>query len=188
VVCRFGYMLMADPAAALAETHRVLRPGGRLSCAVIGAPEENPWSSIPGRVLVEAGHLPPARLQRLLVDAGLDEPQIEEVAATWTFSGEDDFWDFLERMAGAISMVLGRLDADEHAKVRADARGAARGRQRGDPRLLELSFGEVAFDGSVRRGACCSGAGWVRFNSRTGLRPAPHELDGPRSRAEARAD
>ena len=34
VLCRFGYMLMADPAAALAETRRVLRPGGRLALAV----------------------------------------------------------------------------------------------------------------------------------------------------------
>ena len=34
VLCRFGYMLMADPAAALAETRRVLRDGGRLSFAV----------------------------------------------------------------------------------------------------------------------------------------------------------
>jgi ubiquinone/menaquinone biosynthesis C-methylase UbiE len=30
VCCRFGYMLMADPAAALAETRRVLRDSGRL--------------------------------------------------------------------------------------------------------------------------------------------------------------
>jgi ubiquinone/menaquinone biosynthesis C-methylase UbiE len=29
IVCRFGYMLMADPAAALAESRRVLREGGR---------------------------------------------------------------------------------------------------------------------------------------------------------------
>jgi SAM-dependent methyltransferase len=29
VLCRFGYMLMADPEAALSETRRVLRPGGR---------------------------------------------------------------------------------------------------------------------------------------------------------------
>ena len=34
VLCRFGYMLMADPATALAETRRVLRPGGRLALAV----------------------------------------------------------------------------------------------------------------------------------------------------------
>lgn len=32
VLCRFGYMLMVDPAAALSETRRVLRTGGRL-CA-----------------------------------------------------------------------------------------------------------------------------------------------------------
>jgi len=30
VVCRFGYMLMADPGAALMETQRVLREGGAL--------------------------------------------------------------------------------------------------------------------------------------------------------------
>src|ERR1017187_3403714 len=29
VLCRWGYMLMADPATALSETRRVLRPGGR---------------------------------------------------------------------------------------------------------------------------------------------------------------
>src|SRR6516225_7380019 len=30
VVCRWGYMLMADPSAALTETRRVLRDGGPL--------------------------------------------------------------------------------------------------------------------------------------------------------------
>jgi SAM-dependent methyltransferase len=31
VLCRYGYMLMADPAAALRETHRVLPPGAPLA-------------------------------------------------------------------------------------------------------------------------------------------------------------
>ena len=48
VLCRWGYMLMADPAAALAETRRVLRPGGRLALAVWDALERNPWALAPG--------------------------------------------------------------------------------------------------------------------------------------------
>jgi ubiquinone/menaquinone biosynthesis C-methylase UbiE len=59
VLCRFGYMLMPDPAAAFAETRRVLCPGGRLALAVWGAPERNPWASIGFRLLVERGYMPP---------------------------------------------------------------------------------------------------------------------------------
>ncbi len=33
ILCRWGFMLVADPAAALAESRRVLRPGGRLQIA-----------------------------------------------------------------------------------------------------------------------------------------------------------
>ncbi len=53
VLCRFGYMLMADPAAALAETRRVLRDGGKLSFAVWAGPDRNLWAAIPGMTMVE---------------------------------------------------------------------------------------------------------------------------------------
>lgn len=132
VLCRWGYMLMADPAAALAETRRVLRRGGRLSCAVFAGPEQNPWAALPSRVLQERGHLPPpeagapgilaladeVRLRRLFPKAGFSEPQIEEIAITWRFADADDYWEFLTGAAGAIAMVLGRLDEDERGRVR----------------------------------------------------------------------
>ena len=49
VLCRWGYMLMENPALALRETRRVLRPGGRLALSVWGAPADNAWASIPDR-------------------------------------------------------------------------------------------------------------------------------------------
>src|SRR6267143_2115438 len=100
VLCRWGYMLMGDPAAALAETRRVLRRGGRLSSSVFAGPQENPWAALPSRILRERGHMPPpesnapgilaladrARLRRLFEGAGFSDPQVEEGAFTWTFS------------------------------------------------------------------------------------------------------
>ena len=43
VLCRWGYMLIADPPAALQETRRVLAPGGTVALAAWAAPDANPW-------------------------------------------------------------------------------------------------------------------------------------------------
>jgi ubiquinone/menaquinone biosynthesis C-methylase UbiE len=132
VACRWGYMLMADPATALAETRRVLRDGGRLCCAVFAGPEDNPWAALPMQVLVERGHVAPPepgapgilaladrdRFRRLITDAGFRDPQLEDVAIIWRFSDDDDFWRFLNDAAGAIAMVLARLDDEERRRVR----------------------------------------------------------------------
>ncbi|TMK26398.1 MAG: methyltransferase domain-containing protein [Actinobacteria bacterium] len=55
VLCRWGYMLMADPATALRETRRVLRPGGGAALAVWDAVEHNPWALLPAVELRERG-------------------------------------------------------------------------------------------------------------------------------------
>src|SRR5215203_6795758 len=59
VLCRWGYMLMAEPGNALRETRRVLKPGGRLALAAWADAEANPWSVVPRQELIARGLVEP---------------------------------------------------------------------------------------------------------------------------------
>jgi SAM-dependent methyltransferase len=132
VICRWGYMLMADPTAALRETRRVLRRGGHLCFSVFASAERNPWAAVPARVLVEGGHMaPPApdapgilalanpdRIKGLLTDAGFGLPRIEEMPIVWTFESADQYWSLLREVAGALAAVITRIPEDRQGSVR----------------------------------------------------------------------
>jgi SAM-dependent methyltransferase len=126
-------MLIADPAAALAETRRVLRPGGPLAFAVWATPERNPWAAVPAMTLVQLGHMPPpepgapglfamgepARIRELVTGAGFGEPEIEELPLTFRWPDFDDFWDSVVRLAGPIAQAIIALSAEEREATRA---------------------------------------------------------------------
>jgi ubiquinone/menaquinone biosynthesis C-methylase UbiE len=137
VVCRWGYMLIADPAAALAETRRVLKDGGRLAFAVWAAPEKNPWASIPGMVLVQRGYLPPPepgapgifsmadpeRIRALVVGAGFGEPEIEQVELSWPIDSADDHWNLMVmKLSGPLADAIGRVGEEEREEIRSEVR------------------------------------------------------------------
>lgn len=132
VVCRFGYMLMADPAAAIRESHRVLRDGGCLTFGVWTTPDRNSWAAVPAMTLVQRGHLSlpapgepgifamgdPDLIRDLVTGAGFAEPEIEEVTFDFVHPDFDDVWDALTRLAGPLAMAIAGLDDDELAATR----------------------------------------------------------------------
>ena len=131
VLCRYAYMLVAEPAVAFAETRRVLRPGGRLVLATWGAPDRNPYFSALGMTLVRAGHLPPpepdgpgpfslndpADVRRLLEDAGFTDVRAEELAVRWTFRDVDEYVAISADTSGPMALVLQGLPEAERAEV-----------------------------------------------------------------------
>jgi ubiquinone/menaquinone biosynthesis C-methylase UbiE len=132
VLCRFGYMLMPDPTAALAETRRVLRPGGRLALAVWSTPERNPWLSIGFGLLVERGYMPPPepgapspfamasekQTRALLEGAGFTAVRTEELPVRFIFRDLDDYTTYATDTAGPVGLALQRLPEDEREALK----------------------------------------------------------------------
>jgi SAM-dependent methyltransferase len=57
VLCRWGYMLMADPEAALRETRRILKPGARLALAAWPGRRRTRGRRCRSGELIERGHV-----------------------------------------------------------------------------------------------------------------------------------
>src|SRR4051812_45012191 len=134
VLCRWGLMLFGDPAQALAEVRRVLRPGGRLACAVWASAQDNPWASVVGRVLVTRGLMePPApggpgmfsladadRLESLLREAGFESVTVEDVPVRFRYESFDEYWEITRELGGGIADALAPLSEEERAAIRAE--------------------------------------------------------------------
>lgn len=58
-LCRWGYMLMADPNEAMRRTRVALRSEGRLAMATWDRPDRNLWMAAPAMALVGQGIIPP---------------------------------------------------------------------------------------------------------------------------------
>jgi ubiquinone/menaquinone biosynthesis C-methylase UbiE len=138
VLCRWGYMLMGDPAAALLNTRRVLRSGGRFAMATWDTPEKNLWMTAPGMALVAAGALAPpepgvpgpfamahpATLAQVLAYAGFQDIKTDTVEFSQRYARFEQYWQLTTDMAAPIAGAIATLDANQFSALRASVRGA----------------------------------------------------------------
>jgi SAM-dependent methyltransferase len=130
VLCRWGYMLMADGEAALRDTRRVLRPGGRLALAAWAEPEVNPWSVLLVEELIARGHAeptPPGPGQFAWAPEGVVAENLEvagfvdyEVAAVdfaMRYPSARGWWDEQAAMSMRLRDAAARIGRDEIDEV-----------------------------------------------------------------------
>lgn len=135
LVSRFGSMFFADPYAAFANLHRMLKPGGRIDLAIWAAPRDNPWMmelmgiarahvDIPSPDPRTPGPFAFADLdyvRDILTYAGFAAPEIEPLQGEQAIGGPGALPEEAADFALA-SMAIGRALAEAGPEVLAAAR------------------------------------------------------------------
>jgi ubiquinone/menaquinone biosynthesis C-methylase UbiE len=140
VLCREGLMFALDPAHAVAEIRRVLRPGGRTALAVWGPRARNPWLGVLfDAVSAELGApvpppgMPgpfslddPGQLARLLTDAEFSEIVVAEVPTPLRDTSFDAWWTRTSSLAGPLAKRLAAVPEPAMRQLQARLREAVR--------------------------------------------------------------
>lgn len=133
VLCRWAYMLLADPAAALRETRRVLRPGGRVALAAWDAPQANPWAWRATSVVVGQGLTPErdpgapgmfawsasGRIESELRDAGFGDVEVDTVDLSFEHPSFDAWWDSTRDLSAQFAALVESLNERQLDALRA---------------------------------------------------------------------
>jgi SAM-dependent methyltransferase len=152
---RLGVMFFADVQRALGECRRVVRPDGRVSFLVWGAPEKNMFFEVVMAALASRVDLPrpapgipgplrfaaPGSLSHELEQAGFREIEEERLIVPTPWPGPpEQLWQHFREIVAPLRPVIDGLSPDERAEVASEVIAAYAARY--DGTRVELT-GEV---------------------------------------------
>ena len=129
---RFGVMLVPEPARAVAEARRVVRPGGRFVYVVWGPPDRNPWLTLLAMTVVGQGHTiegdpfgpggpfslaAPEANRDLLAGAGFGDVAVEEITGAMSFPSVEAYWELQSQLGGPIAALVASLSDDQRTAI-----------------------------------------------------------------------
>lgn len=130
VLSRLGLIFFPDRPKALAEIHRVLKPGGRIALASFTTPAANPFFAIPITIIRRRAQLPAPEpggpgpfsmgsrdvMEGALRQAGFGEVETRVVEAPLRFATADECLRFEQESFGALhEMLAGASDVEQAA-------------------------------------------------------------------------
>ncbi|HLF83036.1 MAG TPA: class I SAM-dependent methyltransferase [Blastocatellia bacterium] len=141
VVCRLGVMLFPDPAAAIREMLRVVKPAGRVALAVWNARDSNPFFYVVANIVSRYVESPPedpdapgafrfagsGKLAGLLRDAGA----IEVTERLLKFSIDaplepKQFWEVRTELSDTLRAKVAALSSEQVARMAQEVEEAGR--------------------------------------------------------------
>jgi len=142
LVCRLGVMLFRDPAVAVAEALRVIKPSGRVAFAVWHTNSSNPFFSVAANVVSryvdatpEDPNAPgafrfaePGKLAGMLAEAGAID--VSERLFKFTISSTltpRQYWELRSELSDTLRAKLAALSPEQVANIALDVEEAARG-------------------------------------------------------------